>query len=211
MAAAEAVARTAQRRPDLLARHRDTTRAVAARTHLALVHHPVLDRTGKVVTSALTNFDVHDLARSALTYGLAAYHLITPITSQREKAEHIAALWQADELPSSRGGALARVRTAASIADVIAELDHPRVVATSARDDAFANVPRRSPHELVAEAAQDSRPLLLLLGTGHGLADALIPDVSCMLAPIEGASDWNHLAVRSAGAILLDRLFGSAT
>jgi tRNA (guanine37-N1)-methyltransferase len=207
----QAVARTAARRPDLLARHRDTTRAVAARTHLALVHHPVLDRTGKVVTSALTNFDVHDLARSALTYGLAAYHLITPITSQREKAEHIAALWQADELPSSRGGALARVRTSPSIADLIAELDNPRVVATSARDDAFANVPRRTPHQLVAEAAQDSRPLLLLLGTGHGLADSLIPDVSCMLAPIEGASDWNHLAVRSAGAILLDRLFGSAT
>jgi hypothetical protein len=29
-----------------------------------------------------------------------------------------------------------------------------------------------------------------------------------MLAPIEGASEWNHLAVRSAGAVVLDRLFG---
>jgi hypothetical protein len=50
--------------------------------------------------------------------------------------------------------------------------------------------------------------MLLLLGTGWGLADHLIPSVSRLLAPIEGSSDWNHLSVRSAGAILLDRLFG---
>ena len=205
----QALARTAQRRHDMLARYAPVVRDIAARTHLALVHHPVLDRTGKVVTSALTNFDVHDLARSALTYGLAAYHVITPITSQREKAEHIVALWQADELPSSRGGALARVRTAPSIEALVANLGGPRVVATSARHDSFPNVPRKTPQELLAEAALDPAPLLILLGTGHGLAHELIPGVSCMLAPIEGASDWNHLAVRSAGAILLDRLFGS--
>jgi hypothetical protein len=51
-------------------------------------------------------------------------------------------------------------------------------------------------------------PVLILLGTGWGLADHLIPSVSRLLAPIEGASDWNHLSVRTAGAILLDRLFG---
>jgi tRNA (guanine37-N1)-methyltransferase len=103
------------------------------------------------------------------------------------------------------------VRTAPSIADLVAELGNPRVVATSARADVFPNVPRRTAPELVAEAALDSRPVLILLGTGHGLADSLIPDVSCMLAPIDGLAGWNHLAVRSAGAILLDRLFGSAT
>jgi len=205
----QAIAKTARQRPDLLARHAETARAVAARTHLALVHHPVFDRTGSVVTSALTNFDIHDLARSALTYGLAAYHIVTPITSQREKAEHVVKLWQADLLPSSRGGALARVRTAESIAALVAELGSPRVVATSARHDSFPNLPRRTPAELLAEAALESTPVLILLGTGHGLAHELIPDVSCVLAPIEGASDWNHLAVRSAGAILLDRLFGA--
>jgi hypothetical protein len=50
--------------------------------------------------------------------------------------------------------------------------------------------------------------MLILLGTGWGLADALIPSVSRVLAPIEGASAWNHLSVRSAGAVILDRLFG---
>ena len=61
---------------------------------------------------------------------------------------------------------------------------------------------------VLTRAGVDPAPLLILLGTGWGLADALIPSVSRVLAPIEGTSDWNHLSVRSAGAILLDRLFG---
>ena len=37
------------------------------RLAIALVHHPVLDKGGAIVTTALTNLDVHDLARSART------------------------------------------------------------------------------------------------------------------------------------------------
>lgn len=225
----QSVARTAARRPDLFARFRPTKAdakllppTLARRTHLALVHHPVTDRTGKLVTTSLTNFDIHDLARSTMTYGLAAYHIVTPITSQREKADHIAALWLEDQgrnLPrkppatGSRATALALVRTADSIETVIAEVtaehqEAPLVVATSARPDSFLGAERRTPDQLVAEASVRPGPLLILLGTGWGLADHLIPSVSRLLAPIEGGSDWNHLSVRSAGAILLDRLFG---
>ena len=82
------------------------------------------------------------------------------------------------------------------------------MVATSARTGSFPGVARRAPEELRAEAGADPAPLLILLGTGWGLADALIPSVSRVLAPIEGTSYWNHLSVRSAGAIVLDRLFG---
>jgi len=221
----QSIERTARRRPDLFARFSPTAAdrklytPLAARTHIALVHHPVVDRTGKVVTSSLTNFDIHDIARGALTYGLAAYHIVTPVTSQREKAAHIASLWL-DEIPAkkppttgSRAGALALVRTADSVETVLAELAAeygrpPLVVATSARDASFPAAARRTPDELRAEATLDPAPLLILLGTGWGLADVLIPAVSRVLAPIEGASDWNHLAVRSAAAILLDRLFG---
>ncbi len=227
---AQSLQRTATRRPDLYARHRltDAEKKLAppplhARTHLALVHHPVFDRTGKIVTTSLTNFDIHDLARSTMTYGLAAYHIVTPVTSQREKAAHIASLWLEDPdtkaaarkppKSGSRAGALALIRTADAIETVVAELTAeygtaPLVVATSARSDSFPGAPRRSPTELLAEASLDPAPMLLVLGTGWGLADHLIPSVSRLLAPIEGASDWNHLSVRSAGAILLDRLFG---
>jgi len=219
----QALERTARRRPDLFARFRPSPAdrkllppALRGRTHLALVHHPVVDRTGAVITTALTNFDIHDLARSSLTYGLAGYHVVTPITSQRDKAAHIARLWIDDAQGEHRAAALRLVRTAASIDEVIETLaaEHgraPIVVASSARASSFPGIPRRSPSELRAEAAADPAPLLLLLGTGWGLAEALIPSVSRMLAPIDGASDWNHLSVRSAGAILLDRLFGDAT
>jgi len=219
----QAIERTAQRRPDLFARFRPTPAdrkllppPLRARAHLALVHHPVVDRTGAVITTALTNFDIHDLARSSLTYGLAGYHIVTPITSQRDKAAHIAKLWIDDAQGEHRARALRLVRTAASIEAVIEALtaEHgiaPMVVATSARASSFPEIPRRSPSALFAEASASSAPLLILLGTGWGLAESLIPSVSHMLAPIEGASEWNHLSVRSAGAVLLDRLFGGGS
>ncbi len=224
----QSFARTAARRPDLFARLHPTKAdakllppPLAQRTHLALVHHPVVNRTGELVTTALTNFDIHDLARSTMTYGLAAYHIVTPITSQREKAEHIAHIWLAEQgslkrrppASGSREGAMALIRTADSIETVIAELtaDYgtaPLVVATSARAESFPAAERRTPDQLLSEASLRPDPLLILLGTGWGLADHLIPSVSRLLAPIEGRADWNHLSVRSAGAILLDRLFG---
>jgi tRNA (guanine37-N1)-methyltransferase len=215
----QSLRRTAERRPDLFRVHAPT-RADAkrfpplhARTHLALVHHPVVDRTGAVVTTALTNFDVHDLARSSMTFGLAGYHVITPITSQRDKATHIANLWMADEHGEHRAAALRLVRVAASVDDAIAAItaEHgrpPTVVATSARADSFPAARRVTSQELFAQATLDPSPLLVLLGTGWGLADSLIPSVSCILSAIEGATSWNHLSVRSAGAVLLDRLFG---
>jgi len=216
----QSMQRTAARRPDLW-RSFQPTKAdnkllppLRARTHIALVHHPVVDRVGTVITTALTNFDIHDIARSSMTFGLAGYHIVTPITSQREKAQHIAGLWMGDEQGEHRAAALRLVRTADSIETVIANLtaEHggtaPRVVATSARSTSFPAAPRRTSSELLAEATLDPAPLLILLGSGWGLADHLIPSVSRVLAPIEGGSDWNHLSVRSAGAVILDRLFG---
>jgi tRNA (guanine37-N1)-methyltransferase len=223
----QSMQRTAARRPDLWRRFR-ASRAddklvppLYARTHVALVHYPVVDRTGTVITTALTNFDIHDLARSATTYGLAGYHIVTPVTSQREKAEHIATLWMADQAEVTTDGkrapgratALQLVRVAESIEVVLAELEAmygrpPIVVATSAKSTSFPDVARRTVDALVAEASSDPSPLLILLGTGWGLAEQLIPSVSRVLAPIEGASEWNHLSVRSAAAVIFDRLFG---
>ena len=107
-----AIAWVAARRPDLWRAFRPSKAdaklvpPLAARTHLALVHHPCVDRNGAVITTALTNFDIHDLARSTMTFGLAGCHLVTPITSQREKAAHIAKLWIADAQGEHRAAAL---------------------------------------------------------------------------------------------------------
>ena len=220
----QAMQRTAERRADLwqafapsaadgklLAKVGATP--LHTRSHIALVHHPVVDRNAKIVTTALTSFDVHDIARSSMTYGLAGYHVVTPVTSQRDKAAFIADQWMGDAQGEHRARALALVRAAASVEDVIAELEAayklpPVVVASSARRESFPTAARRTAAQLVSELSFLPNPMLLLLGTGWGLADALIPSVSRVLAPIDGTSDWNHLSVRSAAAILLDRMFG---
>jgi hypothetical protein len=212
---------------------------IAARTWVALVHHPVYDRRQRVVTTAITNLDIHDIARSACTFGLAGYLVVTPIAAQRELAERILGHWREELLlltggaaaeggaaPAStgaagtpgtgdredgfRGHALARVEVVASIEEAVALVvqrcqgQEPLVVATSARPRPGAIGPRA----LLAEAARVTRPLLLLFGTGWGLADQVLDRVHHLLTPIRGHSDYNHLSVRSAAAIVLDRLFG---
>ena len=57
---------------------------MSRRLAIALVHHPVLDAKGDTVTTAITNLDVHDLARSARTYGCSDYFIVHPITAQRD-------------------------------------------------------------------------------------------------------------------------------
>ncbi|HLB40542.1 MAG TPA: RNA methyltransferase, partial [Candidatus Babeliales bacterium] len=51
-------------------------------------------------------------------------------------------------------------------------------------------------------------PVLLLFGTAHGLSPALVAQSDFLLAPVAGFSDFNHLSVRSAAAIVLDRWLG---
>jgi tRNA (guanine37-N1)-methyltransferase len=219
---AQAFERTAARRPDLLAggARADEITALAGRTYVALVHHPVVDRTGAVVTSSVTNLDIHDIARSCATYGLAGYFAVSPVASQREKIERIVGVWpeqggrsgNPEAAPDHRIEALRLIRTAADLAEVgrRIERDHkrpPRVVATSARPAEPARAV--SPPALVASAMADSRePLLVLFGTGWGLASEVISSSDQVLTPVLGRSEFNHLSVRSAVAAVLDRLFG---
>jgi tRNA (guanine37-N1)-methyltransferase len=220
---ARSLERTAQRRPELFERHRFTAADqrlvatmpwldVAARTFVALVHHPVLDKNGAVVTSAVTNFDIHDIARSCRTFGLTGYFVVTPVTVQQAKVHHIAQMWQEQEQLDHRASALRLVRPVTSlqvaISEITAELGVPRVVATSANPRSFPDVPHLSAPALISEVRSDLRPLLLVFGTGWGLAESIIPLIEQVLGQIEGRPAWNHLSVRSAVAITLDRLLG---
>lgn len=56
--------------------------------------------------------------------------------------------------------------------------------------------------------ANNLSPLLLLFGTGWGLCDEIIKQADYQVEPIMKNSDFNHLSVRSAIAIVLDRLLG---
>lgn len=178
--------------------------------YLALVHHPVLDKNGAVVTTAVTNMDVHDIARLARTFGVRGYYVCTPIPTLQRLVERIILHWE--EGPGAaynetRKQALAVVRMAdeldAAVTDVERETGMlPRLVATSAR----AGGPRLAYETMRARLRTDGRPELLVFGTGWGLTAEVLDRCDDLLEPIRGVGDYNHLSVRSAAAIILDRL-----
>ena len=60
--------------------------SAAGRLSIALIHHPVLDKNRDIVATAVTNLDIHDIARSARTYGVGRYYVVTPIEEVDETA-----------------------------------------------------------------------------------------------------------------------------
>jgi len=177
---------------------------------LALLHHPVVDRHGEVVTSAITNLDLHDIARSAFTYGVDRFCVAHPVEAQRTLALRVRTHWVegsgARRIPD-RQPPMSRLHVVASLDDAIAELEPPvELWATTARDAPT----RLGFSQARARLAQVEGAVLLVFGTGWGLAPSILERSSHVLAPISSprADGYNHLSVRAAAAIILDRLLG---
>jgi len=187
---------------------------------VALVHHPVLDRASSIVTSAVTNIDVHDLSRSARTYGATALFVTTPIEAQRTLVSTILGHWQGgssgERIPSRRD-ALAIVQVVPTLERAIETLGGRAAVevwTTAARDDA-GSAPVLADYAAARARlkSDDPRSILIVLGTSWGLAPSVIDASDARLPAIVGprsAGGYNHLSVRAACAITLDRLFSSA-
>jgi hypothetical protein len=183
--------------------------------YCALVHHPVRDREGRTVTSAVTTLDVHDIARSCRTYGVAGYFVVTPIEAQQVLVNRILEHWRTGagktRMPE-RSEALSICRVSASLADVLVAISEregraPITYTTAAR--AMAAKPTMTYAAAGAAMASQSGPSLVLFGTGHGLATEVLEMADVGIEPIAGRAGFNHLSVRSAVAISLDRLLGS--
>jgi hypothetical protein len=178
--------------------------------YVALLHHPVYDKNGAIVTTAVTNMDVHDLGRLARAFGVRACYIATPVGTLRRLVERIMRHWESGPgatYNETRREALARVRLAPDLEAVIADIEResgtlPRLVATSAR----GGPARLSFGALRSRLGDGIRPELLILGTGWGLTDAVLARADDVLEPIQGTDGWNHLPVRAAAAIILDRL-----
>lgn len=179
---------------------------------IALVHYPVYNKHHEVVTSALTNLDQHDIARSSKTFGLERFYIVTPSEEQRKLAERISGHWQqgwgADYNPDRRQ-ALDIVRVTPTIATAVADFQSgfsKRVkIAITGAARRSGSTSMLSFRKLLEETDQ---PYLLLLGTGWGLTDECFATADIILEPIAGNGIYNHLSVRSAAAIMLDRLRG---
>jgi hypothetical protein len=177
--------------------------------YLGLVHYPVYDRNMRTVTTSVTNLDIHDISRSCLSFGVKKYFLITPIESQHQIIRRILSFWKTEEAKSynpDRNVALQVIEICNSI-DLAKkwiknqEGSDPLVITTTARAQEnqicfsdFSNV------------YQKNRPILLLFGTGNGLVNEIHDQADFILEPIFGVSEYNHLSVRSAVAIILDRI-----
>jgi hypothetical protein len=182
------------------------------RCAIALVHHPVLDGTGAIVTTAVTNLDVHDLSRSARTYGCTDCFVVHPIAAQRELVTRIRDHW----MDGSGGRRIPDRREALSVLRIVESLDevfdrlggrpHVEVWATAARDLGAIPVTFDAAR---AQLSADGDPVLILFGTGWGLAPSVVEGADGLLEPILAErSGYNHLSVRAACAIALDRLLG---
>jgi hypothetical protein len=183
------------------------------RVAAALVHHPVLDRQGKVVTTAITNLDLHDIARSAHTFGLSELFIVHPVGAQRELAERVRAHWVtgsgARRIPD-RTPAMQLISVLDSLDAVMAKLGgagRVEIWTTSARASESPSIDYIFARDLLRG---EGDAVLLLFGTGWGLAPEVHALAARQLAPIASPRDdgYNHLSVRAAAAITFDRLLG---
>ena len=180
--------------------------------YIGLLHFPMRSRTGEIVATSTTAVDVHDIARTARTYGVMRYFVVTPLPSQQQIAWRIRGFWteeQADN-ESRRAEALEIVTVAADLEETLAAIEAaegmaPLLVATSARRHGREPI---SYTELKEYLHQEDRPVYIIFGTGWGMADELIAAADVILPPIRAKSDFNHLSVRAAVAIVLDRVVG---
>ncbi|MFG1484096.1 RNA methyltransferase [Halobacteriovorax sp. GFR7] len=180
--------------------------------YLGLVHHPIKNKRDDIVTTSVTNLDIHDIARSCRTFGIKNYFIVTPLEAQHKLVNRILGHWEEDDAGvynPDRQDALAIARLVNSVEEGINKIKEiegvePLVCVTGANFDSNNGVET----DLINNARLDKKPIFLLFGTGWGLHAQVLERAHFALEPIFGGSadGYNHLSVRSAVAIYLDRL-----
>lgn len=179
---------------------------------VALIHHPVYDKNGQVVTTAVTNLDIHDIARTARTFGADRYYVVTPVPEQQSLVNRIVKHWQEGwgaTYNPKRKAALDLVSVAPSLEAARQDMAvrsgrEPKIVVTGAagRPNSVTTT------ELAGRIVSGDDHYLILFGTGWGMTEEVFGGADLVLEPIRGSGDYHHLSVRSAVSIYMDRLFG---
>lgn len=179
---------------------------------VALLHYPVKNKNGEVITSAVTNLDLHDISRVAKTYGVECFYVVTPLEDQKALVEKIVSHWTfgwGGIYNPKRKEALMLVRIKSTLDEVKAEiraetrLDVKVVVTCAAR-----KLQALTFKELQSRLNNPEHAHLLAFGTAWGLTEEFMDACDFILEPVTGIGKYNHLPVRSAAAIILDRLLG---
>ena len=183
------------------------------RLYMGLIHYPVYNKNYDRIASAITTLDIHDLARLAKTYGVKRLFIVTPLCDQQNLVRRILRHWI-----DGYGGRYNRHRKEAlELVCVVSDLDRaveeiketegktPLIIATDARHK--KNV-RYMSYERARGIIQEDKTVILLFGTAWGLHEEVMKKTDNILDPVSGKTGYNHLSVRTAAAIILDRLSG---
>ncbi len=215
----ESIKTTLQNRPDMILRKSfskeeeqilwSLTRNMQKKhnIYVALMHYPMRDKENKVVTTSITNMDLHDISRSCRTFGVKNYFVVNPMPAQREIANRVVKHWikgYGAEYNENRKEAFEYTIITDSLTSVIKDIEEkegktPIIIATTARYQEKA-----IKIEKLKEV--EDKPILILFGTGWGFTNDMLEFADYVFEPIYGAGDFNHLSVRSAVAIYLDRI-----
>ena len=169
------------------------------------------DKNREIIATSVTNLEIHDIARSCMTFGIDLCYIVTPLPRQRQITEQLIHHWEhgyGATYNPLRSEALKRVVIKNDVDEMLAEIrkdGEPIVIGTSSLARKEKAIGYGSLRRWIE---REERPFLLLFGTGWGLTEETVGLCEKMLMPIEGPGKYNHLSLRVAVGIILDRIFG---
>jgi hypothetical protein len=175
---------------------------------LVLLHNNIINKHGNVVETSITNIDIHDIARTCRTYSLNEYAIVTRLQSQKRLLDEVLAYWiegKGGSVNADRKSALEIITHYDDINSIIKRHENCSIIITDAKRHE-RNISYCNMKDIIQK--QQDRHFLLVFGTGWGLDSLITARSEYVLEPIEPDSSYNHLSVRSACAIICDRLFG---
>ncbi|MCK5398804.1 RNA methyltransferase [bacterium] len=183
---------------------------IKASVYTALMNYPSLNKMKDLVVTSITPLSVHDIARASATYGVKRYFLINPVPSQKRLINRIVEYWEKGFGSSFNHNRKIALKLIKPVNDLVAamrfieraEKKRPILVTTSAK--VFPNT--ISYADLREKLFSQDDVFLILFGTGWGIPDEIMLESDLILEAVNGYSDFNHLSVRSAASIILDRL-----
>lgn len=182
--------------------------------YVALMHDQVLlGKERQEGTSSVMSIDIHDIARSSATYGVKQFSIVTPLIDQQKVVRHFLSFWKEGAgvtYNENRHQAINSVLVHEKLDEMIEHIraiegKEPLLIATSARP--VEGIPTISYYDQ-GLVWKENRPVLFVFGTAQGLSQSVLDRCDYVLLPLHGLSDFNHLSVRSAVAIILDRWMG---
>lgn len=177
--------------------------------YVVLLHYPVYNKNKDIIATSIVTHDIHDISRASKTFGVKKFYLVQPLENERKMVERIILFWntKGKDYNPNRLEAVSVISMKSDFESVIEEIESteqakPILIGTSAKKQEVENIN----FEKTALFLTQNNTVVLIFGTGWGIANEIKCKLDYFLPPIEGSGEFNHLSVRSAVSIILDRI-----